>query len=52
MNIEIKDAGSTGAGVEDHFAIVLDDFEIEDISGLDLCAPMTIAICSGCCSSS
>jgi len=49
MNIENNNADT--AAIVPEFDLALEDFEIEDISDLNLHAPMSIA-CSSCSSSS
>jgi len=55
MNTENNNAGA--ADIEKKFDLALENFEIEDISDLNLHAPMSIVLCSscsscsGCCSS-
>ena len=52
MNAEIKDANAVEAGIDPKFDLSLESFEIEDISDLNLHAPMSITLCSGCASCS
>jgi thiazolylpeptide-type bacteriocin precursor len=52
MNAEIKDANAVETGIDPKFDLSLENFEIEDISDLNLHAPMSITLCSGCASCS
>ena len=52
MNAEIKDANVVETGIDPKFDLSLENFEIEDISDLNLLAPMSITLCSGCASCS
>lgn len=52
MNTDIKDAASTDIKFEIPADLTQETFEIEDISELNLYAPVSISFCSSCCSSS
>jgi thiazolylpeptide-type bacteriocin precursor len=52
MNAEIKDAPAGETRIDPKFDLSQENFEIEDISDLNLHAPMSITLCSGCASCS
>jgi hypothetical protein len=51
MNAEFKDAATVETKIDTVADLVLENFEIEDLSDLNLYAPVSISFCSSCCSS-
>lgn len=52
MSAEIKDTPAGETRIDPKFDLSQENFEIEDISDLNLHAPMSITLCSGCASCS
>lgn len=52
MNAEIKDIAAVETVTDSKFDLSQENFEIEDISDLNLHSPMSMTLCSGCASCS